>query len=395
MTDATYTDIPEDPDDDLQAWLDSHLDNSARIEHKLGDAHSHLLPASAEEDPSTAIGSLGQRLSTQATNDDSNADASICGLPDALQSANYADEIQPFSTNIQPLRKQETWSPDYAGVELLTISPTIIKLKNSTFVELRCDVCHGNSSWAHHKFNRGVRGFQSHFRQVHNEKPSVEAVLQRCTYRVVSAHEVEQIISGDSQIDFIPCKQKVSVGSGVEYVGNTSTIGPITPRRIGHTVESLAAATQTKITAPVAPKKRKTAKPNSGPASATPKTRTRIRDTSAPCLANCLVVVKTTAIDGTDKYHELRCDVCGGNGSYGSGRLLEGIKGFKAHFRQIHHEHLLTADVLRRCSHREVPMQEVQQIQGGNVNIGFIRCQGSPTVRPKKSYKDFDNAERT
>ena len=102
-----------------------------------------------------------------------------------------------------------------------------------------------------------------------------------------------------------------------------------------------------------------------------------------------------TADDGAEKYHELRCDVCGGNGSYGSGKLLEGVKGFKAHFRQIHHEQLLTADVLSRCSYREVPLQEVQEIQAGNVNIGFIRCEGSENVRPKKSYKDFNNVERT
>jgi hypothetical protein len=297
-------------------------------------------------------------------------------------------------TNTKLPRKLETWSPDYAGAESLTTSPTIIKLKDGTFVELRCDLCSGNSSWAHHAFNKGVRGFQSHFRQVHEDKVSADTVLQRCTYRVVSAQEVERIIKDEHQIDLIPCRQKVSVGSGVEYVGNTSTIGPITPRRVGHTVESLAAASQTKTVTPVTPKKRKPAEPGGASPAVTSKTRTRTRDVSAPCLANCLVVVKTIAEDGTERYHELRCDICGGNGSYGSGRLLEGIKGFKAHFRQIHSEHLLTADVLRRCSYREVPLQEVQQIQSGNVDIGFIRCQGSPHVRPKKSYKDFNNAQR-
>jgi hypothetical protein len=243
-----------------------------------------------------------------------------------------------------------------------------------------------------------VRGFQSHFRQVHSDKTSAENVLRRCTHRVVSLQEVEQIKSGDSKIDFIRCDQKVEVGSNKEYVGNNATVGPVSTRRVGHTVETLAAAGQTQTTTPAAPKKerkKKTAAPDNGSSAAPKKTSNRIRDVSAPCLSNCLIVVKTTADDGTDKYYELRCDVCGGNGSFGSGKLLEGIKGFKSHFRQIHGEQLLTADVLSRCSYREVPLQEVQEIQAGNVNIGFIRCEGSENVRPKKSYKDFNNVERT
>jgi hypothetical protein len=211
----------------------------------------------------------------------------------------------------------------------------------------------------------------------------------------VSSQEVEQLISGDIHIEFISSKQKVDVGSGKEYIGNTATVGPITKSRVGNTVETLAAAgTQTATPAASKKTKKKNSGPGNGSAAVAPKTSNRVRDVTAPCLSNCLVVVKTTADDGTDKYHELRCDVCGGNGSYGSGKLLEGVKGFKQHFRQIHHEQLLTADVLRRCSYREVPLFEVQEIQDGNVNIGFIRCEGSPNVRPKKSYKDFNNVER-
>lgn len=250
---------------------------------------------------------------------------------------------------------------------------------------------------------------------------------------MVSSQEVEQIKSGDSQIEFIACQTKVNVGSGKEYVGNTSTVGPVTVKRAGHTVETLAAAAaaagQTQTSTPTAPKKqrkKKDAGPDTGSTAAAPgqdqivapaapkrqrkkkststdgatptappKKSNRVRDVTAPCLSNCLIVVQTTAEDGTDKYYELRCDKCGGNGSFGSSKLLEGVKGFKAHFRQIHHEQLLTADVLRRCSHREVPLQEVQEIQSGIVsNIGFIRCEGSPNVRPKTSYKNFNNVER-
>lgn len=250
---------------------------------------------------------------------------------------------------------------------------------------------------------------------------------------MVSSQEVEQIKSGDSLIEFIACQTRVNVGSGKEYVGNTATVGPVTVKRAGHTVETLLAAAatagQTQTTTPAAPKKqrkkkdagtdtgstaaatsqnqtttpampkkqrkKKTAETDSAAPAAPKKKSNRVRDVTAPCLSNCLIVVQTTAEDGTDKYHELRCDICHGNGSFGSGKLLEGVKGFKAHFRQIHHQQLLTADVLRRCSHREVPLQEVQEIQAGNVNIGIIMCEGSPNVRPKTSYKNFNNVEQT
>lgn len=368
-----YTDLPEASDKDVQAWRESRLRTTTNAEQPA-------LP--------------------QAANSGIDANTPVSGLPDppaSSQAANNNSSNPPPPRSTEPPKEQKTWSRDYAGVKFLTISPAIVKLEDGTFVELRCDICQGNGSWAHHKFNKGVRGFQSHFRQIHNVKASAETVLQRCTHRVVSSHEVEQLISGDIHIEFISSKQKVDVGSGKEYIGNTATVGPVTKSRVGHTVETLAAAGQTQTATPAASKKTKKKSSGSGNGSAAvaPKTSNRVRDVTAPCLSNCLVVVKTTAEDGTDKYHELRCDVCGGNGSYGSGKLLEGVKGFKQHFRQIHHEQLLTADVLRRCSYREVPLQEVQQIQSGNVNIGFIRCEGSLNVRPKKSYKDFNNVERT
>lgn len=368
------TDLQEASDDDVQAWRDSRLHTTTNVQQEAQD---------------------------QTTSNDIDATVPVSVLPDPpapSQAANSDISNPPPSENAEPPKEQKTWSPDYAGVEFLTISPTIIKLEDGTFVELRCDTCQGNGSWAHHKFNKGVRGFQSHFRQVHGDKTSAENVLRRCTYRVVSSQEVEQIKSGDSTIDFIRCDQKVEVGSNKEYVGNNATVGPVTTRRVGHTVETLAAAGQTQTTTPAAPKKerkKKTPAPDNSSPATPKKTSNRVRDVSAPCLSNCLIVVKTTADDGTDKYHELRCDVCGGNGSFGSGKLLEGVKGFKAHFRQIHGEQLLTANVLSRCSYREVPLQEVQEIQAGNVNIGFIRCAGSENVRPKKSYKDFNNVERT
>jgi len=396
-----FTDLQEASDSDVQAWCDSRLRTNTNVEQGDDGVQGHPPAAPVDQAPNEIFHELQQAAQprAQASNSDINANVPISGLPDPPApspdaTSNSKNPLLP--KKIKPPKEKKTWTPDSAGVEYLTISSTIIKLKDGTFVELRCDICQGNSSWAHHKFNSGVRGFKSHFRQIHELKPSAEVVLQRCIHRVVSSQEVEQLISGDSKIEFISSKQKVDVESGKDYVGNTATVGPVTKSRVGNTVEILAATGQTQTTTPAAPKKTKKKNTVSGDGSATaiPKTNNRVRDVTAPCLSNCLVVVKTTASDGTDKYHELRCDVCGGNGSYGSGKLLEGIKGFKAHFRQIHHEQLLTADVLRRCSYREVPLQEVQEIQNGNVNIGFIRCAGSANVRPKKSYKNFNNVER-
>ena len=396
-----FTDLQEASDNDVQAWRDSRIRINTNVEQGDDDVLGHPLAAPIDQAPNEIIHELQQaaQAQAQASNSDTNSNVPVDELTDrsAPSQAVNSDGNNPLlPKSIKTPKEQKTWTPDSAGVEYLTVSSTIIKLKDGTFVELRCDICQGNSSWAHHKFNSGVRGFKSHFRQIHDVKPSAEAVLQRCTHRVVSLQEVEQIINGDSKIPFISSKQKVDVESGKDYVGNTATVGPVTKSRVGNTVELLAAAAQTQAATPATPKKakKKSATAGNGSAATASKTSTRVRDVTAPCLSNCLVVVKTTAEDGTDKYYELRCDVCGGNGSYGSGKLLEGVKGFKAHFRQIHHEKLLTADVLRRCSYREVPLQEVQEIQNGNVNIGFIRCEGSLNVRPKKSYKNFNSVER-
>ncbi|GAB7326502.1 hypothetical protein MBLNU13_g10495t1 [Cladosporium sp. NU13] len=393
-------DLPEASDEDVKAWRDSRLRINTNVEQGNDDDQGHPLAAPLDQAPNETIHALQQAAQAQPSSSGTSANVSTSGptdspAPSQAHDSNGNDPLLPQNT--KPPKEQKTWTRDSAGVEYLTVSSTIIKLEDGTFVELRCDICQGNSSWAYHKFNSGVRGFQSHFRQIHDVKTSAETVLQRCTHRVVSSQEVEQLISGDSKIPFISSKQKVDVESGKDYIGNTATVGPVTKSRVGNTVEILAAAGQTQAATSATPKKTKKNNDGqcTGPAAATPRTSNRVRDVTAPCLSNCLVVVKTTAEDGTDKYHELRCDFCGGNGSYGSGKLLEGVKGFKAHFRQIHHEQLLTADVLRRCSFRELPIQEVHEIQSGNVNIGFIRCEGSVSVRPKKSYKNFNTVERT
>jgi hypothetical protein len=329
-------------------------------------AHDHTEATPVEVDPDTTTQGTGSTKPYHTTNNDSTTPTS--------------------SRKSRTPKEQGTWTSDHGGYHFITISPTIIKLKDGSFVELRCDTCNGNSSWAHQTMNKGIRGFQSHFRQIHDDKSGVETTLQRCTYRVVSADEVEQIITGATKIDLVACKTKVSVGSGVEYVGQAET-GSIPVSRGGHTVESLAAAAM-----PAARSIGRSPMPSTLKAL---KGSGRTRDFSLPSLANCLVVVKASYKDGSEEYHELRCDVCHGNGSFGSGKLLEGIKGFKAHYRQIHDEKLLTIEILQRCSYREVSLQEVQQIQSGNVGIGFIKCEGSAKVRPKKSYQNFNNAQRS
>jgi hypothetical protein len=351
------------PAADLQKRI---IDAEDGAEQANGSAHAVAEAAPVEVDQNTTTQRTEPATPSHTTNSNNTASTPSCKsrLP----------------------KEQGTWTSDPGGYHFLTNSPTIIKLKDGSFVELRCDMCNGNSSGAHQTMNKGVRGFQSHFRQIHDDKSGIETTLQRCTHRVVTAQEVEQIITGASKIDLVACKTKVSVRFGVEYVGQAET-GSISVSRGGHTVESLAAAAMLTARTISRPPKSSTPKAVKQPG--------RTRDISLPSLANCLVVVKATYEDGSEKYHELRCDVCHGNGSFGSGKLLEGIKGFKAHYRQIHKEKLRTAEILQRCSHREVPLLEVQAIQGGNVNIGFIKCEGSPNVRPKKSYQNFNDARRS
>jgi hypothetical protein len=404
------TALPEADENTIAAYLEQRTSSAKNAEQVDASTHNQPEAATPSRHPNTATeGSVpatdlqerivdaecGAELAGGSAHDlaeaapvevNQNTTTQEAGLATPSHTTNSDNTASTSSRKTRPPKQQGAWTSDHGGYHFLTNSPTIIKLKDGSFVELRCDMCNGNSSWAHQTMNKGVRGFQSHFRQIHDDKSGVDTTLQRCTHRVVSAQEVEQIITGASKIDLIACKTKVSVGFGVEYVGQALT-GSIPVSRGGHTVESLAAAAMLAARAIGRPPKPSTLK--------APKQPGRTRDVSIPSLANCLVVVKATYEDGSEKYHELRCDVCHGNGSFGSGKLLEGIRGFKAHYRQIHKEKLLTADILQRCSHREVPLQEVQQIQSGNVGIGFIKCEGSPNVRPKKSYQNFNNARRS
>lgn len=65
---------------------------------------------------------------------------------------------------------------------------------------------------------------------------------------------------------------------------------------------------------------------------------------------------------------ELKCYICGGNGSQQSGtvRLAKGIKGIKAHIAHAHPEKSRTcptAELARLCQVREVPIKEVEHIE--------------------------------
>lgn len=68
------------------------------------------------------------------------------------------------------------------------------------YLELRCDICGGNSGRVTKKFLRGIRGFNKHFRTVHNESPSPAEIMIRCRVREVPASEVHGIIAGEVEI---------------------------------------------------------------------------------------------------------------------------------------------------------------------------------------------------
>lgn len=296
---------------------------------------------------------------------------------------------------------------DYAGVDTLINSPTIVKLKDGSYIELRCDLCGGNTSWAHNTVMSGVRGFLTHFRLMHNTNLKVHEVLQRCMYRDVPAEEVDRIINGEHKIELIYCESKANLKSDTVYIGQSAVGSGSLPKRGARTVEALEtvrAKDNTDTNDANKPRRKRTTKAkdsttdtntSSTPTSPKPKPTPK-RDHSAPHLSNCPIIVRTlpsnptqTSISKEATYIELRCSICGGNGSFSSGKLLYGIKGFKAHYREIHKEHLSTDEVLSRCRYREVPGEEVKAIQEGKRGVGFVRCEGSERVRPKKSYRDF------
>lgn len=296
---------------------------------------------------------------------------------------------------------------DYAGVDTLIKSPTIVKLKDGSYVELRCDLCGGNTSWAHNTVMSGVRGFLTHFRLMHSTNLKVQEVVQRCKYRDVPAEEVDRIIKGEHKIELIYCESKANLKSDTVYIGQSAVGSGGLPKRGARTVEALDAVrvkndTDTndanKLKRKHATKPKDSTTHNTTPSTPTPSKPTQPpkRDHSAPHLSNCPTIVRTLLSNPTQAststeatYIELRCSLCGGNGSFSSGKLLYGIKGFKAHYREIHKEHLSTDKVLSRCRYREVPVEEVKAIQEGKRGVGFVRCEGSERVRPKKSYRDF------
>jgi hypothetical protein len=206
------------PAADLQKRI---IDAEDGAEQANGSAHAVAEAAPVEVDQNTTTQRTEPATSSHTTNSNNTA-------------------LTPSCKSRLP-KEQGTWTSDPGGYHFLTNSPTIIKLKDGSFVELRCDMCNGNSSGAHQTMNKGVRGFQSHFRQIHDDKSGIETTLQRCTHRVMTAQEVERIITGASKIDLVACKTKVSVRFRVEYVGQAET-GSISVSRGGHTVESLAAA---------------------------------------------------------------------------------------------------------------------------------------------------------
>jgi hypothetical protein len=74
--------------------------------------------------------------------------------------------------------------------------PTIVMRRDGQWVELRCDVCNGNSlANSDKRFAQGVIGFVRHLSRGHNIKPPVpsnrlEWTVKRCEFRVVPPEDV-------------------------------------------------------------------------------------------------------------------------------------------------------------------------------------------------------------
>ena len=318
--------------------------------------------------------------------------------PPGSPSKPQKNNTTPVNRKSRSLEYEGPTHRDYGGVEFVVASPTIIKLGDGSYVELRCDRCRGNTSWARENFIKGLRGMLSHLCQVHDDKPALAGLLQRCKYRNVSAEEVTKIISGEVKIESVSCQTTANVGRGTVYVGQPSVGKKKVDTVAGDALavddsaaddddDDDAADDNAAVVATIAATTNESSL-------AKKKMRQSKVEQQAKHLDNCHVVVQLTGEEGDAGFIELRCDVCHGNGSYGSGLLLHGIKGFLMHIKQIHKEELSVDDVLQRCRYRAVPSQEVQEIRAGNVSIGFIRCDGSARVRPKASYKNFNNSPR-
>jgi hypothetical protein len=93
------------------------------------------------------------------------------------------------------------------------------------FVELRCDVCHCNSSAVTGKFWLGARGIQSHLRKIHKETIGPAEILARCSVRSVSAEEVKRIESGELEIEKLGYKTAKGDVQEEGAVGRAQRVG--------------------------------------------------------------------------------------------------------------------------------------------------------------------------
>jgi hypothetical protein len=102
------------------------IDAEDGAEQADGSAHDLAQATSVEVDQNTTTQGTAPANPSHTTNNDSTTPTS--------------------SRKSRPPKEQGTWTSDYGGYRFLTISPTIIKLKDGSYVELRCDMCNGNSS---------------------------------------------------------------------------------------------------------------------------------------------------------------------------------------------------------------------------------------------------------
>ncbi|KAF2672604.1 hypothetical protein BT63DRAFT_131833 [Microthyrium microscopicum] len=132
--------------------------------------------------------------------------------------------------------------------------PTVVLRKDGTWVELRCDICGGNSlANSDRRFAQGVIGFVRHLSRGHGIKPErasagsssgrLEWAIARCTYREVPAEEVAAITENadgaPSPPPKIPFKQTAEIPSRLSNVSNGDVVPTKRPRAVKRTSEAI------------------------------------------------------------------------------------------------------------------------------------------------------------
>jgi hypothetical protein len=122
--------------------------------------------------------------------------------------------------------------------------PTIVMRRDGQWVELRCDVCKGNSlANSDKRFAQGVIGFVRHLSRGHGIKPPVpstrlEWTVKRCEYRVVPPEDV------------LALTEETGAANGPTKIPFQQTVGEKLMLKGGGAAANKASATATATTVP-------------------------------------------------------------------------------------------------------------------------------------------------